>query len=211
MKKPKIFRVSRALGHNSPINSWAINAGTVSERSVGCCESCLKRPHIKYDLLIQGFDDFRDIDFSKKGFIGSSCPLISLPENIARAVEILTGVSSTKVGYAEWNQEMTLPKEKWFNTEPYLAALFVDAVLDEIVDYNKQPFEKCEECGRNRVSFIINKTQFVFPVYESWKGQDMFILAPFSQFNGTIITETGVEKLKKLGMMDLVLEELEWA
>ncbi len=201
------------MGTYSPIKSWAIVSDIINREPVFNCDKCHSTNKYRYDLLIQGFDDFRDIDYCMKGFIGSCCPLISTLENIDRAVNTLTGVSAIKVGYSEWNQEGKIPKNKRFMTEPKLSALFVDAILKDIVGVNRKPIEICSECGHKKANMVTNSSdeQCTFPVFESWNGEDMFTISTLGQFTGTIITETGVEKLKELGMMDLVLEEIEWA
>lgn len=211
--RPDIYFIRRVVQIPEALPSALIPSGTTRTREARTCESCIFDSYAgPYDFLVQGFDDFDQLDTSVSAFLPEGPPLIAPRSHCVDLASILSGVTAVRVGYNYWEQRPVAPG-KWFELEPLLGALFVTAVAPRMRDEHGEPLSRCARCGRQIVSlsrFTERAAEYSLD-YETWPRTDLFLVEGLMQSSGICLTSTGLEKLRRLGFANFDLVPLVWS
>ena len=211
MNKPKTYRIVDIDKNAQPLNS-AIIINHIAEVKSKCCK-CGSDSSTAVKYLIQGYDDFTEVDLSKPAFLGFDVlPLFATLENAKKVTNALSGCKLAKVGYDDWNQ-YEIPKSEAFTREPILGAVEVTGSCNGLFCKSTQKPLKasCDKCY-NMYAVDENEDIPLADVlldYAKWDGSDIFQIS-YAYKIETIITEEGRKKLENLGFENIIYEEIRW-
>jgi hypothetical protein len=215
MAKPKIYQIKEIDSTKSPCH-FPVIIDDFNCPPIKRCECGNWTNDNLYDsVLIQGYDDFLDVDLSKPVFLGYDItPLFATWKNSKILEKELSGCRAIPVGYDVWEQE-AIPKKDFFARKPKLGAVFVVSKLNSLYNKKGALLEKCPICGtmgttknhRRNEKYNIKNIRLD---YDSWDGDDIFYIEFGVKSRMLIITEAGIDKLKKLGFDNLIYEEVFW-
>jgi hypothetical protein len=205
----RVYLVDGAEQRGEALDSYLIPTGSTKSADPSCEVCRYDSPEEPYDFLVEGFDDFVNFNPTIRAFLPGTPPLISSRAEVSSLAENLSGVAPVRVGFSEWEQA-PVEKDRWFDIEPRLGALFVVAVCPVLFDESGHPLEKCRECGRQRIKWYrVEERIHNFSINSAdWPGTDLFLLEGGDQYRGLCVTESGLEKIHEAGFHNLRLIEL---
>lgn len=171
------------------------------------CSRCRMTRDVCRSCLVQGYDEFYDVDPGRAGFWGCAVdPLFASKQHATAVASSFSGCELVEVGYDDWEQQ-ALPESEHFTHPPLIGAVSVETVCTALLSHNGTPLDTCPECGTmyglNRGTMI----ETVQVVKADWPGTD-FARIWLNASPHILVTGDAIDRLRKMGFGNLEFREV---